>query len=124
MVENSTVQLRLRAHMYGIKDLPHLALSDSSQQHIPKHVLNVLINTHYRKEYNTDPTFHKITRQLQAGRQVVDVQNGAIMVDTGRKCYFEVDGQRSRSVQRTMSQTSTFTCTWCFPDKVVVEAQG
>jgi hypothetical protein len=122
MVENSAIQVRLRAHMYGIRDLPHLTLHDSSRQHISKHMVGVLINTQYRKEFNTYSALSKNPHQLPAGRRVADVQDGAIMVDTGRKCYIEFNGQRSRSVQRTLSQSSTFT--WCSLDKVVVEARG
>ena len=122
MVEHSVIQLRLRALLYGIKDLPHLTLNDSSRQHVSKHMVSVLINTQYRKDFNTYSASFKKPFQLPAGRQVADIQDGAIMVDTGRKCYHQVDGQRSRSVHRTLSQSSTFT--WCSLDKVVVEARG
>ena len=108
--------------MYGIEGLPHLAPNNPSQQHISRHMVSVLVNNQYRKEFNTYSALSKNPHRLPAGRRVADVQDGAIMVDTGRKCYIEFNGQRSRSIQRTLSQSSTFA--WCSLDKVLIEARG
>jgi hypothetical protein len=122
MVKTSAIQVRLRAHLYGIKGLDRSHSQSQSDQVASKHLINIMCNAQHSLEYDTHVAESSIPCQVPLHSQIVDVQDGVIMVDTGTELYFMNDGQKGRSIQRLVSRFSTFK--WCSMDAVVVESRG
>jgi hypothetical protein len=122
MVKTSAIQVRLRAHLYGISGLDRNRSHSQSDQVASKHLVNIMCNAQHSLEHDSYVAESSKPCQIPLHSQILDVKNGVIMVDTGTELYFMYDGQKCHSIQRSLSRFSTFR--WCSKDAVVVESRG